>query len=137
MRARIVELLFCSPWRLNEILNLAADCIRTEKAIENGKPVLDDSGQQIENFGIAYGGSKGYPDSVKWIPTAMAEVAKKALDDIIRITQPARDTAKWMAALILGALGYLSHGVWLTPTRRSCHAIFHRSSGCQTAPPAA
>ena len=35
---------------------------------------------------------------VKWIPTAMAEVAKKALDDIVRITQPARDIAKWMAA---------------------------------------
>lgn len=97
LRARIVELLFCAPWRINEVLNLSVDCIRTEKATSNGEPILDDSGQQVENFGIAYGGSKGYPDSVKWIPTAMVDVAKKAIADITRITQPARDVAKWMA----------------------------------------
>lgn len=98
LRARIVDLLFCAPWRINEVLNLGVDCVRTEKATDRGEPVLDAAGQQVVNFGLAYGGSKGFPDSIKPVPSAMVDVAKKAIDDIIRITQPTRDVAKWMAA---------------------------------------
>jgi hypothetical protein len=98
LRARIVDLLFCAPWRINEVLNLGVDCVRTEKATDRGEPVLDAAGQQVVNFGLAYGGSKGFPDSIKPVPSAMVDVAKKAIEDIIRITQPTRDVAKWMAA---------------------------------------
>jgi hypothetical protein len=90
LRAAIVVLLMCAPWRINELLNLLETCERTDTVTD----VL--TGDKHDAFGIAYCGSKGAPDSIKWIPTAMVEVAKRALADIRRITQSARDAALFM-----------------------------------------
>jgi len=92
LRAAIVELLMCAPWRINELLNLHKDCVRRQglAAPAGGGPA--------EAFGFAYGGSKGAHDAIKWVPTGMVEVAERAIADIVRITQPARDVAIWMEA---------------------------------------
>lgn len=90
LRASIVEILMSAPWRINEFLMLLAGCIRRKNAFDRR------TGDQAEVVGFAYGGSKGADDSVKWIPTAMTEVAERAMADILRITQPARDVARWM-----------------------------------------
>jgi hypothetical protein len=90
LRVAIVELLMCAPWRINELLNLLLDCVRTEIVTDHL------TGGTNERFGIAYGGSKGANDAIKWIPTPMVEIAQRALADIRRITQPARDVALWM-----------------------------------------
>lgn len=42
-------------------------------------------------FGIRYFGEKGAPPLPKWIPSPLVDVAKRAVADIRRITQPCRD----------------------------------------------
>lgn len=90
LRASIVESLMCAPWRINEFLTLRADCVRREAAID------PKTGERIDTFGWAYAGSKGAYDNVKRVPSDMVEVAERAMNDILRITQDARDVALWM-----------------------------------------
>lgn len=85
----VIELLLSAPWRINELLDLAQDCVRTENAKSS-------SGEMTRRVGISYNGSKGAPDSIKWIPSAMVDTAERAIADIRRLTQPARDIAIWM-----------------------------------------
>jgi len=86
--ASAAELLMCAPWRVNDCLNLLNDCERRERAIEEGA--------ERERLGIAFQGSKGVRGSIKWIPTAMKDIAERALADIRRITTPSRAVAKFM-----------------------------------------
>ena len=97
LRIRCVELLACGGWRINELLTLPADCEVFDPVTENGSPVLDPEGKQVERYGIRYFGEKGAGPRIKWIPTPMVDVAKRAVRDITAITQPARDTLTWMA----------------------------------------
>lgn len=89
LRASIVELLMSAPWRINELLTLLENCVRRQT-------VDGADGDRIDAMGFAHRGSKGAHDAIKWIPTAMAEVAERAIADILLITQPARDIAIWM-----------------------------------------
>jgi hypothetical protein len=90
LRASAIELLMCAPWRLNELLSGLYDCLR------RGKIKDPQTGEELDAYGICHQGSKGANDAVKWFPTPMADVGLRALADIRRITQPARDVAKWM-----------------------------------------
>lgn len=98
LRMRIVELLPCAPWRINDILRLPFDCEVFEPATRNGRPVLDADGNQVVRYGIGYRGSKGFAADVKWIPTAMVDVARRAISQIRELTSGAREVAKWMEA---------------------------------------
>lgn len=84
-RLSVLEILLCAPWRINELLGLVFDCARREQGADGSV-----------KFGLAYEGSKRYPKDVKWFPTRMKPVAERALDDLLRITQPSRDVALWM-----------------------------------------
>lgn len=97
LRMRTIELLVCGGWRINELLSIPANCEVEEKAFENGKPVLDGEGKPVVRYGIRYYGEKGAPPLPKWMPTPLVDVAKRAVADIRRITQPTRDAAAWMA----------------------------------------
>jgi hypothetical protein len=90
LRSSIVEGLMCAPWRINEFLVLLANSVR-RKTVADPK-----TGQAVNAFGFAHDGSKKADDSIKWLPSPMVEVAERAVADIIRITQPARDVARWM-----------------------------------------
>lgn len=96
LRMRCVELLVCGGWRINEVLTVPADCEVTEPAFENGRPLVDKDGKQIERYGIRCRAEKGFGWTQKWIPTAMVDVVKRAIRDIQQITQGARDLALWV-----------------------------------------
>lgn len=92
LRMAAIELMACAPVRINELLYMRADCRRSERTRRKA------TGDQVEYLGYAYDGSKGAPDSTKWIPTVMMEIADRALADIKRITEPYRQVARWMDA---------------------------------------
>lgn len=95
---RTVELLVCAPWRIAEVMALPVDCEVTQHVTERGQPVLDEKGQPTIAYGLRYRGGKGHGWDVKWIPSAMVDVARRAIRDIRRITEPCRETARWLAA---------------------------------------
>lgn len=88
IRMRTVELLSCGGWRINELLDIPEDCEVFETGVENGT--------ERERYGIRYHGAKGFGATIKWIPTPMIDVAKRAIADIRKHTQKVRDDAIWM-----------------------------------------
>jgi hypothetical protein len=90
LRAATVELLMCAPWRINEALTLLAGCVRRQTGTD------PKTGNPYDAFGFAYGGSKEADDSIKRVPPKMVEVAERAFADIVRITEPTREIARWM-----------------------------------------
>jgi hypothetical protein len=94
LRMRGVELLVCGGWRINELLGLPADCEVEEEAYEDGQPVLDDSGKPVIRYGIRYWPEKGADPRIKWMPTTMIDVAKRAVRDVRELTEPARELAR-------------------------------------------
>lgn len=104
LRIRVIELLVCGGWRINELLSLPADCEVEERAYRDGQPVLNDRGEPVVRYGIRYWGEKGAPPAPKWIASALVDVAKRAVADIRRITQPARDAASYIARHPWGVL---------------------------------
>ncbi|MGX9982573.1 hypothetical protein [Methylobacterium fujisawaense] len=104
LRMRVIELLVCGGWRINELLSVPVDCEVEEPAYRNGVPILDDRGEPVVRYGIRYWGEKGAPPAPKWIPTPLVDVAKRAVTDIRRITQPARDAAAFIAKHPWGVL---------------------------------
>ena len=96
LQIRVIELFVCGGWRMNELLTIPENCEVEEEATENGRPILGPDGKQIIRYGIRYYGEKGAPPLPKWIPTPLVDVAKRAIADIRRITQPTRDAILWM-----------------------------------------
>lgn len=85
LRMRTVELLVSGGFRINELMSVLADCEVEE---------IHDDGTM--RYGIKYNAEKGFGHTIKWMPSVMVDVAKRAIADIKRITQPVRDDAKWM-----------------------------------------
>lgn len=81
----VLALLMCAPGRISEILSLPADCEITEK---------DDKG--IERYGLRFFSAKGYAGDIKWIPTVMIPVAKKAIARLKKLSNQARFIARTM-----------------------------------------
>ncbi|MBI5129871.1 MAG: hypothetical protein HZA66_10540 [Rhodopseudomonas palustris] len=92
LRASVIEVMLSAPWRINELLSGPHDCLR------KGQKTDPQTGERSDAYGLNHLGSKGADDDVKWFPTPMVDVALRALDDIRRITQPARNIAEWMEA---------------------------------------
>ena len=90
LRMCVVELAACAPVRINEALWMRADCRRTDRKRRTK------TGEEVEYLGYAYDGSKRAPDSTKWIPGVMMEIADRALADLKRITEPYREIVRWM-----------------------------------------
>ncbi len=80
------------------MLALPADCEVTQDLTENGELVLDADGNRVVAYGLRYHGGKGHGWDTKWIPTAMVDVAKRAVADIRRITGPSARDRRWLAA---------------------------------------
>jgi hypothetical protein len=81
----VLALLMCAPGRISEILSLPADCEITEH---------DDKG--IERYGLRFFSAKGYAGDIKWIPTVMIPVAKKAIARLKKLSNHARFIARTM-----------------------------------------
>jgi hypothetical protein len=98
LRIRAVELLVCGGWRINELLTLPDDCEVEEEAFENGQPVLGDDGQPVVRYGIRYWPEKGGEPRVKWMPSVMVDVAKRAVRDIRHHSAHSRSVAQYLEA---------------------------------------
>jgi hypothetical protein len=97
VRMRCVELLVCGGWRINELLTVPHDCEVWDPVFLNGEPVIGPDGEQLRRYGIRYIAEKGGSAGIKWIPTAMVDVARRAVSDIRRETSRARAVAEWNA----------------------------------------
>lgn len=94
---RVIELLVCGGWRINELLSIPENCEVEDRVYEDRQPKLDPNGQPMSAYGIRYFAEKNFGPTIKWIPTPMVDVAKRAIRDIRRITDPVRKDAIWMA----------------------------------------
>ena len=99
IRMSCVKLLHCGPWRIGEVLTIAADCeVEQDKIDARGEVVVDDGGQPVKRYGIRYRMEKSGQDDIKWMPTAMVDVARAAIAEIREATESAREVARWMEA---------------------------------------
>lgn len=79
-------LMACAPERINEVLRLRRDCI------------VEGEGRFLGKFGLRWAGSKGADDTIKWLPTEMVPVSRKALANLLGVTFPAQQLADWYTA---------------------------------------
>ncbi|MVT64848.1 hypothetical protein GPL21_06975 [Bradyrhizobium pachyrhizi] len=95
---RTIALLHCAPWRIGELLSLPEDCEvvmspdgrdLSVKDLEDGKPV---------RYGLRYKPEKN-PDmtsDVKWLPSAVIPLVRRALKDLREHTAATREIAAYM-----------------------------------------
>lgn len=79
-----LALLHCAPQRINETVRLAASC-----AVE----ALDSN--NVPQFGLRLPPSKEFEDGIRWVVPTMAEIAKKAVSNLIEVSAEARKIALW------------------------------------------
>ncbi|AJC15930.1 integrase [Pandoraea sputorum] len=82
----ITGLLLCAPERINEVLRLRRNCL------------VEGDGEYRGRLGLRWSGSKGVENTTKWLPTEMAPIARKAVENIIEVTAPAAKLAAWYTA---------------------------------------
>ena len=83
----VAAVLCSAPDRINEVLNLRAECeVREER---RGQPPA---------YGLRYWPSKGAEPMVKWVVPSMRDVVVEALQRIREYTKVARDIARWYEA---------------------------------------
>jgi hypothetical protein len=91
LRQRALELFLCGGFRCNELLTLPRDTWVEETQLDlYGEPVLDRFGQPVVRCGLRHIPEKKRLEAldVKWLPTAMVDVARRAVKDILAITLP-------------------------------------------------
>jgi hypothetical protein len=76
-------LMLCAPERINEVLRLRRNCI------------VQGDGEYRERLGVRWPGSKGFEDTIKWIPSEMVSIAQKAISNILQVTATAQKLAAW------------------------------------------
>ncbi|MDE8558843.1 DNA-binding protein [Pantoea vagans] len=79
----VLALLMCAPSRISEILSLPADC-----------EVWETDSKGYEKYGLRFFSAKGYEGDVKWIPSLMVPVARKAIARLKSLSKSARELAK-------------------------------------------
>lgn len=90
--SRILDLFVCCGFRAGEVLRLAADCwVSVEPPRVGDAPA-------VLNEGIQYIAEKGSVHSTKWLPRQSVALARRAIDDLTRLTKPMREVARWMEA---------------------------------------
>jgi len=78
--------LLCSaPDRINELLRLDLHC-EVHAAVPS---------TQEQSYGLRWSTSKGGEPMVKWVIGSMVEVVREALVKIRKVTEPAREIARW------------------------------------------
>ncbi|SFE07387.1 integrase [Paracidovorax konjaci] len=76
-------LMLCAPERINEVLRLRRNCF------------VEGDGEFKGKLGVRWSGSKGFENTTKWIPTAMGPVAREAIENLLRVSAPANELARW------------------------------------------
>lgn len=81
----VFAMLMCAPSRISEVLTLPVDC-EVEERDKNG----------ALQYGWRFWSGKGFGGDIKWIPSVMVPIAKEAIARVKKLTEPARDLAKWI-----------------------------------------
>ncbi|TDX15109.1 hypothetical protein EDF88_3546 [Buttiauxella sp. BIGb0552] len=81
----VFAMLMSAPSRITEVLSLPVDC-----------EVFETDREGIERYGWRFFAGKGYEGDIKWIPTVMVDVAKTAIGRAKRLSENARNLAKWI-----------------------------------------
>lgn len=81
----VAAILCASPDRISEVLTLPVDCEVWQKDRHTGKDV----------YGLRWWPAKGADPMVKWIIPSMAGVVQEAIRKIRKVTDEARQVAKW------------------------------------------
>ncbi len=100
LRQRAVELLVCGGFRCNELLTLPRDIWVEEPQIDaTGVQVLDRHGSPVCRYGLRYLPEKnGHRETqIKWIPTPLVDIARRAVRDVMAITEPFAEIARFMS----------------------------------------
>ncbi|MBA4761925.1 hypothetical protein [Sphingomonas sp.] len=95
MRMAGVKLFHCAPWRVGEVNTIPDDPWVERQKIGPDGPVFDTEGRPVIRCGIRYWPEKSKDGDIKWIPDAMVEVARSAIDTLIEVSAPARKLARW------------------------------------------
>ncbi|WP_290594890.1 hypothetical protein [Arenimonas sp. SCN 70-307] len=96
---RVVDLLFCCGFRVNEALALFRD-LMVEEAVRDdlGQLALGADGNPVSpHFGLRYVPEKGGREAsrIKWVPTELVPIARRAVTDLLRVTSPYADRARF------------------------------------------
>lgn len=79
----VAAILCSAPDRINEVLLLFEDC-------EKGDPI-----NKEDPYGIKWIPAKGAEPTIKWIIPSMVPVVAEAVGKLRRLTEPARNLARW------------------------------------------
>jgi hypothetical protein len=79
-----LALLHCAPQRINETVRLPVSCEVESFDLE-----------KRTQYGLRLPGSKGFDNSVRWILPTMIPVARKAIKNLINVSESARKIALW------------------------------------------
>ena len=92
---RIIDLLIVGGFRIGEALTLPRDCWVEETALDaRGQPrTQSGTGEPVKRCGLRYWPEKGGDPIVKWLPACAMPLAKRAVDDLTRLCQKAREAA--------------------------------------------
>lgn len=92
---RIVDLLVVGGFRAGEALTLPRDCWVEETALDaQGRPkTTPGTGEPTKRCGLRYWPEKGGDPIVKWLPDCSVPLARRAVDDLNRLCQKAREAA--------------------------------------------
>lgn len=98
LASRIIDILLITGMRGNEVMFLPRDCwIEREILNENdGKPIYDSEGNTLKSYGLQYYSEKSSEIRIHWLEGNAVPVAKRAIDDILSITEPYHKHAKWL-----------------------------------------
>lgn len=75
-----------APERINEVVRLRRNCL------------VEGEGRFRGHLGLRWAGSKLADDTTKWLPSEMAPVAREAINNLLRVSEPAREIAAWYSA---------------------------------------
>ncbi|MGO4307460.1 hypothetical protein [Cupriavidus sp. RAF12] len=81
----VAAMLLCAPCRISELLSLRADC-----------EVWEEKKDGMRAYGWRFQPGKGASAGIKWIPSAMENIAREALARIRHVTEAARRLAVWL-----------------------------------------
>ena len=92
---RIIDLLVVAGFRVGEVLTLPRDCWVEETAINpRGRNIRDiTTGETAKRCGLRYWPEKGGDPIVKWLPSCAVPLARRAVGDLVRLCEPARQAA--------------------------------------------
>lgn len=76
-------LMLCAPERINEVLRLRRNCI------------VEGEGEFLGKTGLRWAGSKGFDNTIKWLPSEMVSIAKEAVENLRESSRPAQKIAAW------------------------------------------